>query len=413
MQWGTGYAPDCKAPTVTFSGKNIIKVGLSQDRVVALSSSGEVYSIPFSKEEQEIFAKPTEISGPSFWSTTVESKTSYRNVTPSLGSWERVVDIAVGLEHTVMLTSKGRVFTAASATYSFPLKGQLGIPDMSWDTKPKPYDTPQEVKDLSQFKIAQIAAGSYHSVVADVDGKIFTWGDNTKGQLGVEVTQDSIMRPKLLSQRLFYKTEGVKVKLQSIYAGGSNTYFTMEVDTPDADFKKPTTKAFDVFGCGHGLHGTLGTGSWVHAQAIPQKIKSISGLTEYSEKRAGIVPINTSYMTVGGTHTAVIMSNLANVDGSSRKETDINFGNDILFFGGNEFYQLGNGKRANVNVPTHVPPVDPVSDSALGKRSEHRFQVVPEKKVTILDQDSKRRSVKIEQRVVAGRGLTGCYAKKV
>ncbi|EPS44623.1 hypothetical protein H072_1416 [Dactylellina haptotyla CBS 200.50] len=410
IQWGTGYFPECRAPVVTFTGKNIVKVGLSEDRIVALSSSGQVYSIPFSKEEQELFAKPTEISGLPFWSYVSESKTSYRDLTPTLGSWEKIVDIAVGLEHTVMLTSSGRVFTAASATYSFPLKGQLGIAEMSWETKPTPYDTPQEVKDLGQFKITQIAAGNYHSVVADKDGKIFSWGDNTKGQLGVEYTQDSIMKPVRISPRSFYKGDEVKAKLQKIYAGGLNTFFSMEADTANADFRKPSTKSFDLFGCGHGLHGTLGIGSYVHAQALPQKIKSVSGLTEYSERKAGIVPINSSYMTVGGTHAAVVMSNLANVQASNWKSNDINFGNDILFFGGNEFYQLGNGKRTNANVPTHIPPMD---DSSAGKRSEQRFQVVPQKKVTILDEKSKKRSVRIEQRVVAGRGLTGCYAKAV
>ncbi|KAK6363042.1 hypothetical protein TWF730_000489 [Orbilia blumenaviensis] len=399
MQWGKGYAPDCRAPVVTFGGKDIIKAGLSEDRIVALSSSGKVYSIPFSKEEQELFAKPTETSGLPFWQSTSESKTSYRDLTPPK---EKVVDIAVGLEHTVMLTSRGKVFTAASASYSFPLRGQLGIAGMSWESKPKPYDTPQEVDDLSQFKITQIAAGSYHSVAADKDGKIFVWGDNTKGQLGVEFTEDSIPKPKLIPRRAFYKDEGVKPKLQQIFAGGYNTYFTMETYTPDEDLKKPATRTYDVFACGHGLHGSLGTGFYVHAQAAPQKIKSISGLTEYSEAKAGLVPIDTLYLTVGGSHTAVVMSNQQNAGPGA-----IDFGNDILFFGGNEFYQLGNGKRTNQNVPAYISPID----AGSGKKSEDRFQVVPGKKIKFLDQNSKIRSVKIEQRVVAGRGLTGCYAK--
>ncbi|KAK6536271.1 hypothetical protein TWF281_000513 [Arthrobotrys megalospora] len=401
MQWGKGYAPNCRAPVVTFEGKNIVKAGLSEDRIVALSSSGKVYSIPFSKEEQELFAKPIESSGLPFWKNTSESKISYRDLTPAR---ERIVDIAVGLEHTVMLTSGGKVFTAASASYNFPLKGQLGIEGISWDSKPKPYDTPQEVKDLSQFKITQIAAGNYHSVAADRDGKIFVWGDNTKGQLGVDFTEESILKPKLIPRRSFYKGEGIKSKLQRIYAGGNNTYFTMEADTPDEDLKKPATKTYDVFACGHGLHGSLGTGFYVHAQAAPQKVKSISGLTEYSEKKAGLVPINTSYLTVGGSHTAVIMSSQQNAGASN-----IELGNDILFFGGNEFYQLGNGKRTNQNVPAYISPID----AGSGRKSDDRFQVVPGKKVKFLDENLKSRSARIEQRVVAGRGLTGCYAKTV
>ncbi|KAF3157088.1 hypothetical protein TWF569_003995 [Orbilia oligospora] len=399
VQWGKGYTPECRIPVVTFEGKDIVKAGLSEDRIVALSSSGKVYSIPFSKEEQELFAKPTESSGLPFWKSTSESKTSYRDLTPAK---EKIVDIAVGHEHTVMLTSRGKVFTAACASYNFPSKGQLGIPGMSWESKPKPYDTPQEVKDLDKFQITQIAAGNYHSVAADKEGKIFVWGDNTKGQLGLDFTEDSTPKPKLIPRRAFYKGDGIKTKLQQIFAGGYNTYFTMETHTPNEDFNKPAVQTYDVFACGHGLHGSLGTGFYAHAQAAPQKVKSISGLTEYSEKKAGLVPINTSYLTVGGSHTAVVMSNQQNIGAS-----DAEFGNDILFFGGNEFYQLGNGKRANQNVPAYISPID----SGSGKKSDDRFQVIPGKKIKFLDQNSKSRSVKIEQRVVAGRGLTGCYAK--
>ncbi|KAF3934321.1 hypothetical protein ABW19_dt0208655 [Dactylella cylindrospora] len=150
---------------------------------------------------------------------------------------------------------------------------------MSWETRPKPYDTPQEVKDLSKFKITQIAAGNYHSVAADKEGNIFSWGDNTKGQLGVEYSEDGNPTPALIPPKAFYKS-GVKAKLQNIYAGGLNTFITMEAEVPDEDFRKPSKKVFDVFACGHGVLGSLGTGFWVHAQAAPQKVKGISGLTE-------------------------------------------------------------------------------------------------------------------------------------
>ncbi|KAK6349859.1 hypothetical protein TWF696_006121 [Orbilia brochopaga] len=406
-QWGTAYTPDCRAPVLTFPGKDIVKVGLSEDRVVALSSSGKVYSIPFSKEEQEVFAKPTEYGKMPFSSWT--SAVSYRNLTPQLGWWERIVDIGVGLEHTVMLTSKGRVFTAACASYQFPLKGQLGIADMSWKNRPKPYDTPLEVTELSKSKITQIAAGDYHSVVADKDGNIFSWGDNVKGQLGFEYLDGPVFQPTPLPPRTFYKGEDVKAKLCKIYAGGQNSFFTIDAEMPDPADAKKTIKSHDIFGCGYDVYGTIGAGIWVHAQPLPQKLKEVSGLTEFSEKHGMLMPITSSYMTVGNTHAAVIMDNLASVRRGWR-QADPSFGNDIMFFGGNEFYQLGNGKRVNMNKPTYVPPLEPDIGSRT-RNMEDRFQVVPERKVTIVDQNSRQRSVKIEQRIVAGRDLTACYAR--
>lgn len=87
MQWGSGYSSTTKDPEVTLAGKNIIKVGLSQDRVIAQSKSGKVYSMPFSKEEQETYPKPDESTWLPFW--TAKSAISYRNLTPDVSRWER------------------------------------------------------------------------------------------------------------------------------------------------------------------------------------------------------------------------------------------------------------------------------------------------------------------------------------
>lgn len=178
-----------------------------------------------------------------------------------------------------MLTSSGRVFTAAAATQSFPEKGQLGVAGMSWATRPKPYDLPHEVQTLKGFKITQIAAGNYHSVVADEDGKVFTFGDNTQGQLGVDYAADFVPVPSLVPPRGFYK-DNYDAKCTSIYAGGQNSYFTMETTTRFRDGSRPDTTNCDIFACGSGITGSLGIGSWSHAQGSPQKIKSLSGLSE-------------------------------------------------------------------------------------------------------------------------------------
>jgi len=103
------------------------------------------------------------------------------------------------------------------------------------------------------------------------------------------------------------------------------------------------------------------------------------------------------------------MSNLTNVTASA-KDNDVNYGADILFFGGNEFYQLGTGKRNNIPSPTYIPPLEASLSQKLGRREDHRLQVVPPHKVQITDHNGKRRKMRIEQRVVAGDGLTGCYA---
>src|SRR6202000_1544330 len=51
-----------------------------------------------------------------------------------------------------------------------------------------------------------------------------------------------------------------------------------------------------------------------------QRLWSLTQTTTDNEKKAGLVPISISYITVGGTHVAAIMSNLANVQANYRKE---------------------------------------------------------------------------------------------
>lgn len=161
VQWGTAFSKDAKTPTVTLRGKDLSKVAISRDRIIALSTDGSVYSIPVAKSDQESGLKLTNKSWLPLWSS--EAPLSYRLLTPhSLGWGEKVVDVKSGQEHCLLLTSKGRVFSAASSSEDFPSKGQLGIPGLTWNTRPAgPYDQPHEVKGLSNIKA--IAAGAFVS----------------------------------------------------------------------------------------------------------------------------------------------------------------------------------------------------------------------------------------------------------
>ena len=53
VQWGKGYSEESIIPTVTLKGKDLKQIAISRDRIIALSKSGKVYSIPASKLDQE------------------------------------------------------------------------------------------------------------------------------------------------------------------------------------------------------------------------------------------------------------------------------------------------------------------------------------------------------------------------
>jgi hypothetical protein len=100
------------------------------------------------------------------------------------------------------------------------------------------------------------------------------------------------------------------------------------------------------------------------------------------------------------------MNNVTHLNATDRSsENDTNWGADVLWWGGNEFYQLGTGKRNNVSNPVYIPPMDVEADKEKGRREEHRFQITPRKKIRF-----NGRNVCVEQRVECGRGVTAVYS---
>ncbi|EON68893.1 hypothetical protein W97_08151 [Coniosporium apollinis CBS 100218] len=416
LQWGTGYSKDSNSPEVTLRGKNLTALTISKDRILALNSNGDVYSLPVSKEDQEKGVKPSESSWIPFWSSS--SPISYRRLSPKDLPWgERVTSVSAGLEHALLLTSKGRLFSAAAASADFPTKGQLGVPGLTWTTRPEgAYDQCHEITTLRGFEISKIAAGDYHSLAADKDGRVFGFGDNSLGQLGVDYSPESsfVDAPSLLPIQKLYAGTSQAPKVTDVAAGGANSYFTIEAtkiaapgQADDASAQRGLGRVTaDTWSCGQGIWGTLGNGRWTHVQATPTKIPALSGLFEYDEAAGRVVPIRLSRLSVGTNHVAAVMKNVTHTGASSASsENDTNWGADIVFFGNNEFYQLGTGRRNNLANPTYIQPLDQVAERKLRGKEEHRFQITPRKTV-----DVGGRRVSIEQRVECGRGVTAVYS---
>ncbi|KAL9119452.1 MAG: hypothetical protein Q9187_003992 [Circinaria calcarea] len=230
LQWGKGYSEETTQPTPTLTGKDLISVAISRNRVIALSSSGKIYSLPISRTDQLAGPKPVESTWIPFYSS--QSPISYRTIQPPLASRsEKVSSISSGLEHLLILTSAGRLFSAASSSEEFPSRGQLGIPGLTWTTRPEgPYDQPHEITTLRGFEIAAVSAGDYHSLALDREGRVFAFGDNAYGQLGFDYSSESptIDAPSLLPIQNLYAGTNLVPRVTSIAAGGVNSYFTID-----------------------------------------------------------------------------------------------------------------------------------------------------------------------------------------
>lgn len=414
VQWGRSYTEDTSEPSVTLKGKDLNSIQISRDRIIALARNGTVYSIPVSKSDQENGHKLSESTWIPFSSTTADI--SYRKLQPqNLGSREKVIKISSGLEHVLLLTNAGRVFSAASGTQDFPSRGQLGVPGITWLSRPVgAYDMCHELTTLRGFDIASIATGDYHSLVLDKQGRAFSWGDNSSGQLGFDYNSESpfIDSPSLLAINKLYQGTSQIPQVTNISAGGANSFFSIDAtrvahptENP-ADVRTLNRVTADTWAAGEGIKGSLGNGKWTHVQGRPTKVPSLSGLFEYDEKAQSVIPIRMAQISVGSNHASAVMDNVTYLNASERgTENDTNWGADVLWWGGNEYYQLGTGKRNNVATPQYIRPLDMAAEIEAGRREEHRFHATPKHKVSV-----KGRKVSMEQRVECGRNVTAVYS---
>jgi alpha-tubulin suppressor-like RCC1 family protein len=88
----------------------------------------------------------------------------------------RVVGIAAGLWHTLCITDIGDVYAFGGNQF-----GQLGVGGNTAETSPRLVDAPLLEDETS----VAVACGARHSVVLTGSGKIFAWGWNKYGQLGL------------------------------------------------------------------------------------------------------------------------------------------------------------------------------------------------------------------------------------
>lgn len=464
VQWGDAYSKDQLASNPsklekTVKGRDIKKVEIADGKAVyGLNKAGSrVYAWPVSRDELVAGERlgTSTYNGGSWWKiwTWGRGSATGPNLTedaaklgscltvklPSLGYTEYIKDISVGNDHILVLTSKGRVFSGATGVYASQKpaasKGQYGIASLSqFDEAPVPGKV-YEIKSFKETVIDQIATGDYHSLARSREGQVYGFGENVLGQLGIPYSYSTANAaiPTLLPFHKLYPRQTIP-EATDIAAGGATSYVTIQ-PKPNPheilDRKKSKDDEFkrDVFAFGSGLVGQLGTGAYVHAQSTPVKIQHFGNLAEYSETLRRMTQIDLSDWAVGRNHTAV------SVGGPARAAAG--FGSDVLIWGGNEYAQIGTGKRNNIAKPIsisglRVDRVNPAVAMATAARkadeivcdedawhladqasANERLQLFHRKYVTYTDPDTNRkRSGKLTQVLTAGDNNTAVYYKR-
>ena len=162
-----------------------------------------------------------------------------------LSNLTRIIQVACGENHSLALSSAGRVYAVGDGS-----RGALGL-----DFKNSPHlasGAPEgsgvrvavftEVSSLLPLPIAVISAGSHHSLFVSAGGSVYSSGDAGKGRLGYSTTT-----PQWLPRRVLGALEDKHVILASggnqfslfltqdylVYAAGANSHGEAGLDPAD------------------------------------------------------------------------------------------------------------------------------------------------------------------------------------
>ncbi|XP_075950898.1 retinitis pigmentosa GTPase regulator b isoform X2 [Anarhichas minor] len=169
--------------------------------------------------------------GKSKFADNVPSKFWLKNDVP--------LKIACGDEHTALITEHGKLFMFGSNNW-----GQLGLGSKLTVSKPTC------VKALKCEKVQFVACGRNHTLIYTAPGKVFSSGGNSEGQLGLGDCEE-----RTSFQRIgFFRSHG-PIKM---LAAGSNTSAAL-------------TESGKLFMWGDNTEGQIGLGKESHASS-PQEV---------------------------------------------------------------------------------------------------------------------------------------------
>ncbi|KAL4466885.1 hypothetical protein ABPG74_010482 [Tetrahymena malaccensis] len=164
-----------------------------------------------------------------------ENKRNTEFYYPRVCSFQIVIhQLACGLDHTAFVAKNGYLYTMGSNAL-----GKLGLGQQSLQNSFQP----QLVSALSKYKVMQVSCGHSHTCAIIDSGELFSWGDSSEGQLGIN-SNGSHYNPQLVN---FTDLKGINTFVTDVSCG---YYHTIAV-----------LKNGQVCSFGSGKKGQLGTGN--------------------------------------------------------------------------------------------------------------------------------------------------------
>lgn len=219
-----------------------------------------------------------------------------------------VIDVAAGAEHTMALTTDGKVYC-----WGYNGFGQLGRGNFSSSPVPVLVNTSGA---MSGKRVVAIGAGDYHSFAITEDHQLFAWGRNEKGELGNGLTGGNFSSP-------------TPVVMSGVLSGK----IVMAVTGGDF-YSLARTSDGGLYSWGDNTDGQLGTGNNT-ASNVPVAVTGLGG------KLVGAME--------AGVFHAVAVTTLG----------------EVYAFGRGLNGRLGNGAATSSNVPVQVGTTGAMSGKAI------------------------------------------------
>ena len=248
-----------------------------------------------------------------------------------------VKDLHCGFSHTVALTNAGELFVWGSNEY-----GQHGVSSKELqkihETKQpeinnKVIDLPSECLPsiVPQFdirqnkKVTHVATGYYHVIAVENYRKVYSWGRNYEGQLGLGYSCKEVTEPSPVSELTGHI-------IKQIAASEAHSLVISEFG--------------DLFAFGSPLYGRLGLGIVSSLQLTPRRIKDLPKVVQ---------------IRCGPTHSMAIIREKVSFEDEEPRYDDV-----LYTWGSGWGGKLGHGNLDNYFVPTRVDTSVRFSEIACG-----------------------------------------------
>ncbi|KAL0892074.1 hypothetical protein ABMA27_015289 [Loxostege sticticalis] len=275
----------------------------------------------------------------------------------------RVIDVACGRHHTLVLTENG-IYASGENSY-----GQLGV-GSAWAGAVG--DAASSAGALLHVPcewtapLTAVAAGHYHSAAIDAGGRLYTWGWGVHGQLGLGSIDDE-WSPKMVT-----RFQGRKVL--SVGCGACHTVMLM--------------RNGEVWACGAAVFGQLGSGNrekssipvrvtfpdavdsiavgYFHNLALtckgqvyiwgasPQQVRAAHARRAASPSAPACDPPRDPHLTPALVDTSAVPGDVVQLAAGWHHSCIMNNVGTLFSWGLNFDGQLGSGDRKQVNIPTEV-----------------------------------------------------------